>query len=140
MGIDPRSDYGLAGVARDYVRRGVRHARARRLELAARQLTRDVGAELWRRRPGAPRTPEDELASELARLRRSYRLRPLSGTLTILSTMDYAVRRDAWDRLADEVRWREVPVPHATSFLQPHADVLGRAIDDEVRDVLGVER
>ena len=78
-------------------------------------------------RPG-PRSPEDALAGELARLRRSYRLRPLPGTLTVLTTMDYTFRRDVWLRLAEEVRWQEVPVPHATSFLQPHADVLGRAI------------
>ena len=35
-------------------------------------------------------------------------------------------------RMADDVRWRDVPVPHATSFLQPHADVLGRTIADVV--------
>ena len=60
----------------------------------------------------------------------------LPGTLTVLTTMDYAFRRDVWLRLADEVRWHEVPVPHATSFLQPHADVLGNTIAEIVHEAL----
>ena len=136
IGIDPRSDYGLLGFAADHMRRGVRHARAGRLELATRQFARDWGSDIWRRRRPGRRSPEDALAGELARLRRTYRLRPLPGTLTVLTTMDYAFRRDVWLRLADEVRWHEVPVPHATSFLQPHADVLGNTIAEIAHEAL----
>jgi hypothetical protein len=70
----------------------------------------------------------------MAGLRRRYRLRRIPATLTVISTMDYGVRRDFWARFADGVRWYDVPAPHATVFQQPHADVLGERLAAVLRE------
>ena len=132
--IDPLSDFGH-GAVRHYTQRVIEHARHGRFRWAIRRKLRHWLAHLAPRRFPDPELAVDPLAPAMNSVRRHYRIRPMPGTLTVISTMDYQTPRSFWEKLADRVEWYDVQVPHQTIFQLPHADVLGVALAHVLRDV-----
>jgi acyl-CoA synthetase (AMP-forming)/AMP-acid ligase II/thioesterase domain-containing protein/aryl carrier-like protein len=132
--IDPRTDFGPRRVLSRYLRRGAEHARSGRLGWAVHLTLRAWVRRLTPARFRAELAPGEALARATSKLRRRYRLRRLPAPLTVISTMDYDVPREHWSKLAEDVRWYEVPAPHVTLFQQPHADVLGEVLARALRE------
>ena len=131
--IDPQRDFGYLTPSH-YARRTVEHVRNRRLRWAVGRKLRH-----WRSRAMPDRYPDPEISFDplrpvMAPLRRRYKLERLPGTLTVISTMDYKTPRSFWEQVADHVEWYDVPLPHATIFQHPHADVLGEVLNAVLSD------
>lgn len=130
--IDPLPVFGRRGPRR-YAERAVHHGRNRMLLWAVRRELR-----VWASRAGLVSHPETLAPGHAfwlatGKLRRRYRLRRLSVTFTVISTMDYVTPRSFWEGLTDGVDWYDVPAPHVTIFQQPHADVLGATFAEVLR-------
>ena len=92
------------------------------------------GSDLMQTSSAGTRSPEDALAGRAVALRRRYRLRPLPGTLTVLRRWTMRSGATCGSGLPTRCAGTRLPSPHATIFLQPHADVLGECRTRSLRE------
>jgi thioesterase domain-containing protein len=131
--IDPRADFGRSAPLH-YLHYAIVHLRDGSFLFAVRRKLRHWVAHVMPDRYPDPELETNPLGPTLYSLRRHYRLRPVPGTLTVISTKDYELSRAFWEERADRVDWHEVEAPHLTIFQQPHADVLGETLAEVLQE------